>query len=570
VRRSLVAALRRDGQLRARDVEMHTRTGEVRNVLLNLERIDLDGAPHLLVTAIDVTERRAAERAVRERDERFLQLAASIREVFYLYDCEQDRVLYCSPAYEAIWGRSVEDLQRSPADWLRGVHPDDRPRLDALFRRRATTPFEDRYRIVRPDGAVRWIEDHVFPIVDGSGRVVRFAGVADDVTERRQLEEQLHQSQKMESIGLLAGGVAHDFNNVLTIVLTCAEMLRRGADAESRELVDDILSAVTRASSLTRQLLVFSRREVVEPRVLDLNAAVVDAEKMLRRLIGEDVVLDTGLAPVLGRVRIDPGQLLQTLMNLVVNARDAMPRGGRLTITTRDVGVEERVTTLLGTLPPARYAMLAVTDTGCGMTPEVQARVFEPFFTTKAAGHGTGMGLAVAHGIVRQAGGLIDLHSRPGAGTTFAIYLPCVEEAAHDPSGEIAAVASRGHDTVLVVEDADDVRRVTARVLEARGYHVLQASRGGDGLALLERHPEVRLLITDVVMPGMDGRELAQAAARLRPALRILYTSGYTDDAVQRHGIRAAEVAFLSKPFTPDVLVRKVHDVLGVPRGDRW
>jgi two-component system cell cycle sensor histidine kinase/response regulator CckA len=560
-REDIIGRTRRGG-LRARRVTLHARNGGDRTILTNTEMIDLDREPHLLVTAIDVTDLMRAEAAAREGDQRFRQVSEVIREVFYLYDREQQRMLYVSPAYEAIWGRTASALYGSASDWIEAVHPADREGVRAWYAAASPRPHTECYRIVAPDGTVRWIEDRVCPVLDERGEVVRIAGVADDVTERRRLEEELRHSQKMESIGALAGGVAHDFNNILTVILSCVEALSDDASPDARELIDDMLAAVARATALTRQLLVFSRREVVEPRVLDLNAAVADTEKMLRRLIGEDVVLATAPAPSLGRVRIDPVHLLQAIMNLVVNARDAMPRGGRLTITTRNVGLDESVATLLGSLPPGRYAMLAVTDTGCGMSPEVQSRVFEPFFTTKPAGQGTGMGLAVTHGIVQQAGGLIDLQSTPGVGTTFAIYLPCVTDDACAAAPARAAIVRRGDETVLLVEDADDVRRSTARVLEAQGYQVLQASRGVDGLALLERHAGVKLLITDVVMPAMDGRQLAEAAARIAPALRVLYTSGYTDDAVVRHGVERNQVAFLQKPFPADALVRKVREVL--------
>ncbi|HTJ45720.1 MAG TPA: PAS domain S-box protein [Kofleriaceae bacterium] len=551
VREELVRMLVDARTVRALDIDVRTKGGETRRLLTNAELIRIGGVEHMLVASVDITERLVAEAKARERDARFCQLAESVREVFYLYDRETEELLYCNHAYEQIWGQPLAELYERPTSWIDSVHPDDRDRARAMWAHDPAQPYAGSYRILAPDGGVRWIEARHFPVHDPDGKVVRVAGIADDVTERRRLEDQLAQGQKLESVGLLAGGVAHDFNNVLTIVLTCAELLRREAGDAQRELVDDILQAVTRATSLTRQLLVFSRRDVVEPRVLDLNAQVVDAEKMLRRLIGEDVVLATALAPVLGRVRIDPNQLMQALMNLVVNARDAMPRGGNLTISTSDVIEDDH-----------RCAVIRVTDTGEGMSPEVQARVFEPFYTTKAPGRGTGMGLSVTHGIVHQAGGTIGLESAVGAGTTFTICLPCVADASGESSTDHPAIELGGGDTALVVEDADDVRKATARALEACGFRVLAASCAADGLALLARHPEIRVLITDVVMPGMDGRELAEEAARLAPSLSIVFTSGYTDDAILRHGVARKEVAFVQKPFTPAVLVRKVREVL--------
>jgi nitrogen-specific signal transduction histidine kinase len=389
--------------------------------------------------------------------------------------------------------------------------------------------------------------------------------VAEDITERRQLEAQFRQTQKMESIGLLAGGVAHDFNNWLTVISGCTELLQEdlAGDTNALELLNEVRHAGERAATLTRQLLAFSRREVVEPRVLDLNGVILDTEKMLRRLLGEDVLLQTSLAPGLSPVLVDAGQWTQVLMNLAVNARDAIPRGGRLTMESRDITLDEEFTRTRPSLQPGPYVLLSISDTGAGMTPEVRARIFEPFFTTKEQGRGTGLGLAVVHGIVTQSGGAIEVYSEPGVGTTFRIYLPAVGAVAAAATAMSTGGEIRGIETVMVVEDEESIRRMTTHALRSHGYVVLQAGDGEEALELLHRHGgTVDLLVTDVVMPRMDGRALAEAMKTMFPKLRILYTSGYTDDAVVRHGILQSEVAFLSKPYTPMALLRRMRQVL--------
>jgi CheY-like chemotaxis protein len=370
----------------------------------------------------------------------------------------------------------------------------------------------------------------------------------------------------MEAVGYLAGGVAHDFNNLLTIISGYSEILLPGLPPEDprREMVAQIQQAGERAAALTRQLLAFSRRTVLEPKILDLNELVRENEKMLRRLIGEDVQLATQLDPALTPVRVDPGQIGQVIMNLAVNARDAMPTGGKLTIETGNAALDEAFAAMAPEARPGRHVLLAVTDTGVGMTPEVRARIFEPFFTTKGPGRGTGLGLATVYGIVKQSGGFLTVHSEPGHGTAFKIYLPAVTGAA--PTGKSSQgtrLLARGNETILLVEDEDVVRTMIRVVLQDAGYVVLEASRGDVALRLAEEHVgPVHLLLTDVVMPQMGGRQLVERLAPLRPGLKVLYLSGYTDDAVVRHGVLQAEVAFLQKPFTMAALTNKVRQVL--------
>jgi signal transduction histidine kinase len=406
----------------------------------------------------------------------------------------------------------------------------------------------------------RWLEIHAYPSPEG---LVVFSR---DATERRRLEEELRQSQKMEAVGRLAGGVAHDFNNLLTAIQLYGQILLQDLDASDPrlELTRQILRAAERAADVTRRLLAFSRKQVVEPRVLDLNAVVTAADKLLRRLLGEDVRLRAVLAEGLGRVKADPGQLEQVILNLAVNARDAMPRGGGLTVETADVVLGAGDARADAEVRPGRYVLLAVSDTGCGMGEEVRRRLFEPFFTTKGPGQGTGLGLAAVYGIVRQSGGHIRVHSEVGRGAAFKIYLPAVEEAAPAEAPEEGAPAAPpGAGTILVAEDDDQVRALTVSALRSSGYAVLEARDGEQAVGVCRTHAgPVDLLLTDVVMPGMSGREAAEAAKRLRPGLRVLFVSGYTDDAVVRHGVLRAEAAFLQKPFTAEALASKVRGVL--------
>jgi two-component system cell cycle sensor histidine kinase/response regulator CckA len=405
----------------------------------------------------------------------------------------------------------------------------------------------------------------------------RTAELVREIAERklgeealRASEEQLRQSQKLESVGQLAGGIAHDFNNLLTVINGNSDLLlRRLDDEQQRERVEEIKKAGGRAAQLTRQLLAFSRKQMLQPVVLNLNHVVPDVGKMLRRLIGEDIDLMTALDPELGQVNADPGQIEQVLMNLAINARDAMPKGGKLTIQTANVYLDESYVRTHAAAKPGPHVMLAVSDNGHGMDAETQARIFEPFFTTKEKGKGTGLGLSTVYGIVKQSGGDIWVYSEVGRGTTFKIYLPCVEEAA-EPHEQAAPQAStpQGFETVLLVEDDEIVRKLAREILELNGYGVLAAADGGEALSLCERHEgPIHLLLTDVVMPQMSGREVAEQAATLRPAMKVLYMSGYTDDSIIHHGVLDAGVAFLEKPFTPDAMARKVREVLDDPQG---
>ncbi|HEY1178936.1 MAG TPA: ATP-binding protein, partial [Phytomonospora sp.] len=410
---------------------------------------------------------------------------------------------------------------------------------------------------------------------DADGRAP-LAYVATDITERKQLEEQFRQAQKMEAVGQLAGGVAHDFNNLLAVMTSYTGMLLADlpADDPARADLEEIRRAAERAAGLTRQLLAFSRQQVLQPRILDVNAVVRDLEKMLARVLREDVRLETALTPTLGRVHADPGQLEQVIVNLAVNARDAMPAGGMLTIETADVELDEAYCRARADVTPGPYVMLAVSDTGVGMDAATQARIFEPFFTTKDVGKGTGLGLSTVYGIVKQSGGHVAVYSEPGLGTTFKVYLPraSTSPAGRPRSGSHPAL-HHGSGTVLLVEDDAQVRAAARRILARAGYTVLEAASGPEALRLCAERPQsagpIDLLLTDMVMPEMGGRELAARVRVLHPAAATAFMSGYTADAVLRHGVVDPGSVFIQKPFTPETLTQKVREGLsGVAIGD--
>lgn len=408
------------------------------------------------------------------------------------------------------------------------------------------------------------------PLRDSQGALSGCVHVLHDITERRRLEEQYRQAQKMEAVGRLAGGVAHDFNNLLTAITGYSELLlaRLGEEDPLRRYVEEVKKAGDRAASLTRQLLTFSRQQVLELRVLDLNSVVANVDKMLRRVIGEDIELVTILVPDLGPVKADPGQLEQVILNLAVNSRDAMPQGGKLTIVTSNVELAEASSHRHGELSPGKYVVLAVSDSGCGMDSETQAHIFEPFFTTKGEGKGTGLGLAMVYGIVKQSGGSVWVYSEVGRGTTFKVYLPQVnEKVTAQVSRPPQPVLTRGWETILLVEDEEPVRSLVRSVLEAGGYVVLEARHGEDALVVAEMHKgPIQLLVTDVVMPEMSGPELAEHLAPFHREMKVLYMSGYTEGSIQHHGLLAPVTAYLPKPFTPETLARKVREVLNTLR----
>jgi len=519
----------------------------------------------IVVNFRDVSDRRKAEAALRESEERYRTLVEGVRDIIFALSPEGS-IASLNPAFETITGLRREEWVGQPFERL--VHPEDLPLALELLGRvvRGELRPASQFRVRTAKGDYRVGEFSATPQLH-EGRLVGILGIGRDVTERVQLEQQLRQAQKMEAVGRLAGGIAHDFNNILTAITGYADLLLEdlGATDPRRQDADEIHKAADRAAGLTRQLLAFSRQQVLQPTVLEVNKLVSDLEKMLRRLLGEDVELGTRLAPTTGRVKADPGQLEQVIMNLAVNARDAMPNGGKLTLETGNVDLDEAYAADHYPARAGPFVMLAVSDTGIGMSEETQVHMFEPFFTTKEKGRGTGLGLATVYGIIKQSGGFIWVYSEVGHGTTFKLYLPRVEELAERASqpAQAPARAARGTETVLVVEDEAPVRSVARQVLERHGYTVLEAPSAEAALDIVTRYSgTIHLLLTDVVMPGLNGRELANRLAGLRPDAKVIFMSGYTDDAVTRHGVLEPGSAYVQKPFTPDAIARKVREVL--------
>jgi len=512
----------------------------------------------------DLTEEKHAEQALRRSEASYRGLVE--HAAYGIYRATADgKFLMVNPALFAMLGfPSADDLLKMDASRDVYVDPAARARIFARCEQFGSAIEEVAWK--RRDGSVITVRLNGRPVRAPDGTIECFEFIVDDVTEQRALEERLRQTQKMEAVGRLAGGIAHDFNNLLTAILGSVDFLRRALGPEHPEHAEteEIQKAAVRAADLTRQLLAFSRQQVLAPKVLDVDALVTNLEKMLRRLIGEDVELRFVAKASRAAVLADPGQLEQVIVNLVVNARDAMPRGGKLTIETAIVDLDAGYAWEHGTVEPGRYVMLAVTDTGVGIDRAAQARLFEPFFTTKEFGKGTGLGLATVYGIVKQSGGYIWVYSEPGQGATFKVYLPRVE-----PAGEPVAApqpparALGGTETILLAEDEAAVRTLARRILEKHGYKLLLAATGRDGVQVAEQHgAPIDLLVTDVVMPEMGGRELAQRLTARQPGLKVLFLSGYTDDAIVHHGVLDAGVAFLQKPFKPDDLVRKIRAVL--------
>jgi PAS domain S-box-containing protein len=514
-----------------------------------------------------VTERtRAADEAVRESDARFRAIFERAAVGIVITDLA-GRVTASNSTFHDMLDYDDEELSGMAGTDL--VHPEDAPATAALARELAAGTrdhYRTERRYVRLDGEVVWGRVAGSVLRGADGRPQFEVAMVENITDQKLLEEQLRQSQKMEAVGLLAGGVAHDFNNLLTVISGSTELLLGDAAGldPSRGRLQAIRTAADQAAALTRQLLAFSRKQVLQPKVLDLNIAVAETESMLRRLIGEHIELTTALDPELGVVRADPGQIGQVILNLAVNARDAMATGGRLTIETANLDLDEVEARHRLALEPGRYVTISVTDTGHGMDEATQARIFEPFFTTKEQGRGTGLGLATVYGILAQSGGGIDVASAPGAGTTFTVCLPRLDEGAaeHEQPARVPRPA-RGSETILLVEDETAVRTLFVDVLEAEGYSVLAADDVEDALRLGDAHGgPIDLVLTDVVMPGMNGPELAGRLLGARPALKVVFMSGYTDDAVARNGVLEPGAMFLQKPFSIDVLLRTVREVL--------
>jgi PAS domain S-box-containing protein len=645
----------------------------------------------LLIPPLQAPLTSLVESARPDGEAQFRELMAHLQQVFWTNDASDSAVLYVSPAYERIWGRTCQSLYDNCQTLLDSVHPEDRERVAAtMARKRETRGYDEEFRILRPDGEMRWIWTRCYPVFNKQGETIRFAAIADDITKRKaaekersrlaaiteysgdvvvsitvdgsiiawnlgaerhygyaaeevlgrplsilfpsdhyqeylhimkkvrngepvpshdtvrrrkdgsliqmsvaiipieardgevvgaskvshdisrikKLEAQCIEAQKMEAVGQLAGGVAHDFNNILFVILGHSDLLidELGPDHPSQKDARAIHQAAERAAGVTRQLLVFSRKQTVQLVALDLNDVVESLDKMLRQLIDENIELTVVRGQPLGRVKADAGYVGQVLMNLVINARDAMPGGGMLSITTRDVTADERYASAHPGVIPGEYVVLSVSDSGTGMTGAVQARLFEPLFTTKPKGRGTGLGLATCQTIVKQSNGHIDVSSEVGKGTTFDVYFPRLDQPLDAMAVSRLHTGSlpRGTEALLIVEDDPAVRHLASAVLKAQGYEVLVAANGQEGLRMAHDHKgaAIRLVVTDVIMPIMGGKVMAEWLTSGDPELKVLFTSGYTDDAIEQYGVLDPGVAFLPKPFTAATLIGKVRELL--------
>jgi PAS domain S-box-containing protein len=517
-------------------------------------------------------ERRQAEERLQKSQSQLAQAHQIAKIGSWEWDIIHDQVSF-SEETRCIYGYSPDeefDMQKC----LERVHPADVDRVrqalaEAIQNR---TSYVCDHRALLPDGTIHVIQGRGEIVTDNQGQVHKIFGIVQDVTDAKvaqealqQSEEQLRQAQKMEAVGQLAGGVAHDFNNLLTVIQGyCAMALQQQKEVQPiRKHIEEIQKAAERAASLTSQLLAFSRKQVLRPSVLQLNDVVHGMEKMLRRLIGEDVELSTTYDPALGHVKADAGQIEQVIMNLAVNARDAMPRGGKLTISTSNTTIDQTTKYRNRTLKAGEYVMVAISDDGVGMTDEIKAHLFEPFFTTKGLGKGTGLGLATCHGIICQSGGDIRVYSEPNSGTTFKIYLPRTDAALEPVAAPDSELLAPGTESILVVEDDLAVRTLTVKTLQSCGYQVQESSNAFEALRLLKKNPEFDLVITDVIMPQMSGKELHDQIKSQLPQIKVLLMSGYTDDALAHHGVLDEKLFFLEKPFSPAKLSGKVRGILG-------
>jgi two-component system cell cycle sensor histidine kinase/response regulator CckA len=568
-----------ESKFRRAGVWRHRRkNGTLMEVEIASHAMQFVGRSAHLALATDVTERKRAEEALRQSEQKYRDIFDFATVGIYQSRHDGSLITVNAPLAEMLGYDSSEDLMRINLDDVY-VDPDDRRKLIARYEPEGKGHrLELRWK--KKDGKPIWLEIDARTVRNADGSTRYFEGFVHDISarrkseeEKRRLQEQLVQSQKMEAVGQLAGGIAHDFNNLLTAITGYSELLLGELNPEDlrRSHAEEIRKAGERAAALTQQLLAFSRRQVLEPKILDVNTVVSDIERMLRRLIGEHIELKTRKESDLWKVRADPGQIEQAILNLVINARDAMPNGGTLAIETNNTNLDESFASSHVPTRPGDYVEVAVTDTGSGITEEVMARLFEPFFTTKEVGKGTGLGLSTTYGIVKQSGGYLWCESEVGLGTTFRVYLPRVDEpVAHPEPRPAPPPIHPGDETVLLVEDEPEVRSLVQRILKTQGYTVVTAANPDEAIAVArEFKGTIQVMVTDVVMPGMSGLQLAARLMPTRPNMRVLFVSGYTHDAIGHHGGLDPGTAFLQKPFTPNALARKVREVLeGAPPGD--
>ncbi len=544
------------------DIGVRTKTGDDRVLHVWTRPVEFRGRPAFYAIQRDVTLDRRVQEALRLQS---AALDAAVDAV--VITNASGRIEWVNPAFSRLTGYSAaEAVGRNPRDLLKSGKHSREFYAELWATILSGKPWHGEVVNRRKNGTEYTEEQTITPIVDAAGTITHFVAIKRDVTERRVLQARLRQSQKMETVGQLASGIAHDFNNMLAVIIGLGELVvgdLAGVDP-IREDVVQMLDAAQSAAGLTKQLLAFSRQQLLSPTVLNFNSVLAGSERLLHRLLRDDIEFVVSPAADLGSVNVDADQMTQVIINLAVNARDAMPDGGRLTIGTQNVTVDaEYAAQAEAEVPLGEYIQVAVTDTGVGMDDATRRRIFEPFFTTKAAGKGTGLGLATAYGIVKQSNGFIWVYSEPGQGTTFHIYLPVVNARPGIATVRPTGPGARGVETILVVEDNQSLYNLTKRLLESGGFTVLGATSGAEALRILERNEQpVHLLLTDVVMPGMSGPQIAEGIAGTMPALKVLYMSGYTDEEVVRRGVRDASIAFINKPFTRESLLRKVREVL--------
>jgi PAS domain S-box-containing protein len=567
VERQIRESLRKSGKWLG-PMNIHRRDGSTLPVEMAVTALP-DGG--VVCVSRDVTAKREAENARAQAEAKYRMLVEQVAAISYIAELGiHGEWLYVSPQVETMFGFPPEEWLMDSRAWTQHVHPEDHKVVEAAEEAsKRGERFQAEYRVVRKDGRVIWVSDTAV-VVAGSDAHPLMEGIIVDITERKQLETQLQQARRMEAIGRLAGGIAHDFNNLLTIIKGYTELAlkRPRISPELQADVERIEDASERAGTLVRQLLAFSRRQVLQPKFVDLNSIVLGLDKLLRRLMDEGIQMTTIPGKDIGTVKADPGQMEQVIMNLVVNARDAMPKGGKLTVETANVDLDVAYASDHATVKPGSYVMLAVSDTGTGMSPETVAHIFEPFYTTKESGRGTGLGLSTVYGIVKQSGGYIWVYSEPGRGSSFKIYLPRVEQAPEElPAVKVASGEQKGTETILLVEDEPQVRELARMALSEKGYTVLVTPSPEDAESECERYgAEIHLLLTDLILPGLTGRELAKRLTGRHPKMRVLYMSGYTYGITTRPGLHSGLLedgaAFLQKPFTPSALSEKVREVL--------